>query len=351
MAHTGITIDSDRTLNKYIHGLFRPRKRGIRFSAFFWIRQRYMSQLHLAAEWLRRRWATLPRTSAPRLNTIYIIIRLIKWGTVLLRTVVARPKQNAILQRPASLMAGRGWPRRRFNGIFVLLSALLLAGCSSSIPVKVDSIVGSERLPGKSYRWFSGMKKVAPNDLYFREFSRYFRTALKQKGYRESGNEDADLAIYFSYGVSPGKTVRYTTSTPLYDWFGGDTIIYVETRNQGDGATSRTARTITTPAYRRMVGVDVNTRSYTLFTSFAILEAKRYRPDSPPEKMETLWKTTVSVTSKSNDLRALMPVLAAAALPYLGVDTGAAKIVKIGKDDPVLKRLERQSALQEESVK
>ncbi len=230
--------------------------------------------------------------------------------------------------------------------VAVLLISLLTAGCSSSIPVKVDSIVGAESPPDKTYSWLSGMQNVPQEDLYFREFSNYFRSVLKQQGYTESKKGDAAIAIYFSYGVSPGKTVQYTTSTPLYDWFGGDTIIYVETNDEEEGGeVSRTTRTVTTPVYRRMVGVDVDTRSYTVFTGFAVLEAKRYQAGAAPKEMNTLWKTTVSVTSRSNDLRALMPVLAAAATSYIGVDTGAAKIVKIRKDDPKLAELKRQSRL------
>ncbi len=229
--------------------------------------------------------------------------------------------------------------------VTVLFISLLAAGCSSSIPVKVDSIVGSESPPDKTYSWFSGMQNVPQDDLYFREFSNYFRSVLKQQGYVESKDGNAAVAIYFSYGVSPGKTVQYTTSTPLYDWFGGDTVVYVQTKDEGGGQVSRTTSTVTTPLYRRMVGVDVDTRSYTIFTSYAILEAKRYQPGSKPEEMKTLWKTTVSTTGRSNDLRALMPVLATAAAPYIGVDTGAAKIIKVQKDDPKLVELKRKSQL------
>ncbi len=228
--------------------------------------------------------------------------------------------------------------------VAVLVASLLAVGCSSTIPVKVDSIVSPGNSTDKTYRWYSGMQGVPQDDLYFREFSSYFRSVLKQRGFSESKEDNAAVAIYFSYGVSPGKRVQYTTSSPIYDWFGGDTIVYVETKDEGGEAT-RSTRTITTPVYRRMVGVDVATRSYTLYTSYAVLEAKRYRSGVAPKEMKTLWKTTVSTTARSNDLRTLMPVLATAAAPYIGVDTGVAKIVKIKKNDPELERLKQQSPL------
>ncbi len=231
---------------------------------------------------------------------------------------------------------------KRTLTVVTLLMVALLAGCSSTIPVKVDAIAAKEPVADKHYRWFSGMDNVSLDDLYFQEFSRYFKASLKQQGYVESEAGDVALAIYFSYGVSPGRTVYYTTSTPIYDWFGGDTIIYVETKEEGGGQLSRTTSTVTTPVYRRMVGVDVDTRSYTLYTSFVVLEAKRYEPGKSPKEMKTLWKTTASTTTRSNDLRALMPALALAASSYLGVDTGEAKLVKIKKDDPRLEQLKRQ---------
>ncbi len=232
----------------------------------------------------------------------------------------------------------------RIAAAIIVTFAALLAGCSSTIPVKVDSITSAGQDAGSSYVWFSGMEGVAQDDLYFREFSSYFRTVLKQRGYHEGGADSADLAIYFSYGVAPGRTVYYTTSTPIYGWFGGDTIVYVESSDAGDGKQSaRTTRTITTPIYRRMVGVDVDTRSYTLFTSFATLEAKRFQPGKSAQQMETVWKITLSTTSRSNDLRALMPALALAAAPHIGIDSGAAKIIKVKRDDPALLELRRQS--------
>ncbi len=231
-------------------------------------------------------------------------------------------------------------PVRHVPFMLALLVALL-AGCSSTIPVKVDAIAAGKPVGDKHYRWFSGMENVSSDDLYFQEFSRYFRSVLRERGYLERKEGDAAIAIYFSYGVTPGKTVYYTTSTPIYDWFGGDTIVYVETKEEG-GQISRTTSTVTTPVYRRMVGVDVDTRSYTLYTVFAVLEAKRYEPGKSPGEMKTLWKVTASTTSRSSDLRALMPALALAAAPYLGTDTGEAKLVKIKKDDPRLLALKRQ---------
>ena len=218
--------------------------------------------------------------------------------------------------------------------ISLLLFAGLTACGSQSVKVSVDSIVGEKNIPSKRYVWLSGTPGISQSDLYFREFSRYFQAILSEYGYQKSTNKGASIAIYFSYGVSPGRTTQYTTTTPIYDWVGGDTIVYTETTKDEKGETTSTTRAITTPIRQRLVGMSVGSGLYTVFTRFVSLTAKQYRRDQKPKDMTTLWQTRITSTGPSSDLRALMPVMAAAAAPYIAADTGETKIVKMKKDDP-----------------
>lgn len=218
----------------------------------------------------------------------------------------------------------------------VLLVVVGLTACGTqSVKIAVDSIVGQKDIPAKHYTWLSGMRGTSHNDLHFREFSRYFQTVLQDHGYHETTDKDAPIAVYFSYGVSPGRTTQYTTTTPIYEWEGGDTIVYTETKKDKKGKTTSTVTsTVTTPARQRLVGMSVGTSRYTVFTRFVTLEAKRYQAGGKPKDMQTLWKSKITSTGPSSDLRALMPIMAAAAAPYIGVDTGETKVVKMKKDDP-----------------
>ncbi|VAW93593.1 hypothetical protein MNBD_GAMMA20-2278 [hydrothermal vent metagenome] len=220
--------------------------------------------------------------------------------------------------------------------VLVFLSVLGLTACGSqSIKVSVDSIVGQKDISSKQYTWLSGMRETSRNDLYFREFSRYFQTVLYDHGYQQGAGKDAPVIIYFSYGVSPGRTTQYTTTTPIYDWEGGDTIVYTETKKDKKGKTTSTVTsTVTTPARQRLVGMSVGARRYTVFTRFVTLEAKRYQAGGKPKDMQTLWKTSITSTGSSNDLRALMPIMATASAPYIGVDSGETQVVKMKKNDP-----------------
>lgn len=220
------------------------------------------------------------------------------------------------------------------TGLALLVLVGLTACGSQSVKISVDSIVGPQGVSSKRYVWLSGMRDVSPADLHFQEFSRYFQTILRDHGYQKGIGKDAPVAIYFSYGVSPGRTTQYTTTTPIYDWVGGDTIVYTETTKDEKGETTSTTRTITTPIRQRLIGMSVATGQYTVFTRFVRLTAKRYRQGQKPGDMPTLWETRITSIGPSNDLRALMPIMAVAAAPFIAADTGEMKVVKMKKDDP-----------------
>lgn len=222
--------------------------------------------------------------------------------------------------------------------ILILLFLLLLTGCATGITVQIDSITGEATPSGMRYVLKSGAEDVREDDLYFVEFSRYFQTVLAEQGYQRVADiKEADLIIFFSYGVADGRTTQHIYSTPVYDWVGSETITHVETKEE-PGGTTRTTRQVYIPSRQRLVGRDIQITNVTTYTSYASLVAKRQDDlKSPP-----LWRTFVQGASETNDLRSLMPVLAAAAAPYLGNNTGRAIKLKLREDDPRAEQL-RQS--------
>jgi hypothetical protein len=52
--------------------------------------------------------------------------------------------------------------------------------------------------------------------------------------------------------------------------------------------------------------------------------------DTPPG---TLWKIELTITDLSNDLRRYLPLLVAASIDQLGVDSGGTQTVRIGEND------------------
>ncbi len=223
---------------------------------------------------------------------------------------------------------------RVYPAFFTLL-LMLLTACSNTVRINVDSISDPSSIPpDKDYIMTSGMPEISHDDLYFREFSRYFQEILQEKGYtRVESRSEADLEVRLSYGISEGKNIYFTYDRPIYDFIGGDTIVYTTTRRGKDGKTVRTTETVHIPTRQALVGYATETSSRTVHTSFVILEAVSL---SPGDEKKTLWKTTLRHTSEINDLRRLMPYFAAAARPYLGQDTGMARTVKLNPSDPAV---------------
>jgi hypothetical protein len=227
----------------------------------------------------------------------------------------------------------------------VTLVALFLVGCSPKLAVRIDSIVAQGAvLQEKDYIFYSGMRGTSANDLYFREYGKYFLEVLKKNGYRQVHQPGvADLAIYFSYGITGGTEVHYTYTRPVYATVGGETVDIRETETDPAGRKIKTTKTVTIPSTTRVVGVETRRESYTVFTAHAILEAEEIHgtEGQTDNSMETLWKTTITTTSKLDDLRRIMPIMAAASVPYLGKNTGEIVTVELRDGDAQVLEMKR----------
>jgi hypothetical protein len=223
------------------------------------------------------------------------------------------------------------------HSITIIFIAFLLVGCTPKISVRIDSIMDPVApVREKRYVLHSAVKEIPVDDLYFREHSGYFRQILKQQGYREvQDRESADMVIYFDYGMSGGKVIHHTYTRPVYATVGGETIDVTERRVDASGkTTSRRTRSVFIPPRDYVVGMTTERETYTLYTAHAVLEAKAIKPGDETKDGRTLWKTIITTTSRSDDLRRLMPMLAIASAPYLGTNTRGVQTVDLGENDP-----------------
>ena len=214
------------------------------------------------------------------------------------------------------------------KNILVVAMALLLGACATSTNLLVDSI-SHDGPAGGTYAVESGMPGVPTTDLYFQEFISHFRRGLASKGYRPvEGGKAPDLAISFSYGLGDASTERHTYSTPIYDFVGGQTFNVEDVVVNADGSTSRVVRRVHVPVAVQRVGSELHVSTHTTYTAFAALEARK--------NGAAVWRTSVRMRTDVADLRPLMRVMAVAAEPYLGTNTGRAIEVKLRPDDPRL---------------
>ncbi len=222
-----------------------------------------------------------------------------------------------------------------------------LFGCASRLIVQVSAIADTEITTASSrYVLLNGNAEGQENDLFFREFSAYFIPLLAQKGYqRVASRELADIEIFFRYTVSDGRSGIHTFAHPIYETFGGNTITFTETQTDSSGVTTTTRGTLYVPLRTQYLGTAIESRSYTLYTSSAALEAYKIDHHGTEKEQPTiLWKTLMNSTSASNDLRSVIPIMAAAAAPYLTGNSGASKTVRLQHDDPRVIAIKKQAS-------
>ena len=219
-----------------------------------------------------------------------------------------------------------------------LPALILLLACTPKYSIHVNAITDIEASPaGTAYTLSSEQSSNAAGDLYFQEFSRYFHWLLKQAGYRQvTDQQQPDLNIRFAYNLSDPETGVASYSWPIWETFGGETIVITETSTSG-GVITTTRRKVHIPVRTIRTGTAYETRSYTLYTASVHLAAyaKGAAPDSKP-----LWQLSAYTITDSSDLRSLMPYLAAASASFLGKNSGQEQRLVIRADDPLVKQLQ-----------
>ena len=229
--------------------------------------------------------------------------------------------------------------------LILLIASTALSACATRLTVQVDAIADPTDKPqGMHYVWVNQNPGGHNEDLFFKEFRAYFAPLLAAKGYQAvEKRADAQIEIRFQYGVSEGRTSFYTFTRPIYAITGGETVTYTETKTDTSGTTT-TKGTVSIPIHHQYVGTVLESQSVTEFTSTAVLEAYRLeQATGQAAKDGVLWKTMISSTSSSNDLRAIMPALATAAAPYLAGNSGTQQTVRLKWDDPQIQQIRQQA--------
>jgi len=225
--------------------------------------------------------------------------------------------------------------------LLVVILATLNA-CASHVIVNVNAISDPRVTDyGKRYYLTNVNEDVASNDLYFLEFRRYFDHILKKQGLIMSESRDeADIEIQFQYGISDGRTAVQTYSWPIYETFGGHSVTVTEKITDSDGQTRTVQRTTYVPAYLQRVGSTYETRSFTIYNRYANLAALPIRTSGDKQAIP-IWSINIHSVGETSDLRAIMPYLAAASVPYLGRNSGQQQLFELSHDDPVVLELRK----------
>jgi hypothetical protein len=176
--------------------------------------------------------------------------------------------------------------------------------------------------------------------LEFREYAAYLRRGLAQAGYSESATLDqADLAIFVSYGIGDAKEQAYSYSMPVYGQTGGGTYNFSGTTYSDYGGTATTYGTATqTPQYG-VVGSEQfsgTTLTYLRYLSVDVFDMKALRNE---KNKIPVWRMDVMSRGRSDDLRSAFPVLVAAATPHFGKNTKKQIVVDISGGDKQVQQI------------
>lgn len=215
--------------------------------------------------------------------------------------------------------------------LLILLLGLcggLFCGCATKYNVNVNGFTsGPGATLGSACIILPASSNVA-NDLAFREYSAYVADALAKKGYRVvQSAEQAQTGVLMSYWV--GDPLEKIHSSPSV---GFSTGFY-----HGWGRGWRHGGWGFGPSFYFPLDDISSYTTYGCYLSLAAYDINQYKLTG---QMNYTWQLTVALRSSSSDLRAMMPVMVAAAMPYIGHNTGRQVVVTIPADDPYVQELE-----------
>lgn len=229
----------------------------------------------------------------------------------------------------------------------LLVGMILLSSCATTQPkfhVYVDSISDSS-VDKKSYILLPGNKDTKADDLQFKEYASYVNRSLIKHGFVPVKSfENANVAIFLVYGIGDPQEKQYSYSLPVWGQTGisssttyGTSNTYGSLNTYGNygtysGNTSSSSTTTYNPTYG-IKGYTSHTGTMVTYFRFMILEAIDLDEYKSTKKEVQLWKTTVTSSGSSGDLREVFPILVAASSPYISINTGKQIKVIISEND------------------
>lgn len=237
----------------------------------------------------------------------------------------------------------------------VILALVLASGCATIRPprlrVSVDSISSDAAPRKKNYVLLPGNKDTSADDLQFKEFATYVHRALASQGFTLAPSiEDADITIFLAYGMGDPQRHQYTYAIPLWGQTGVSSSTTYGTLSTYGGFGTYSGTTTYTPTYG-ITGYSRGVREYTTYFRFLVLDAYDFETLKRENKLVQVWKTVVTSTGSSGDLRRVVPGLVAALSPYLGKNTGRKMEVVIEEDNPAVAEIKGEGAGSAKPVK
>ena len=223
----------------------------------------------------------------------------------------------------------------------IIVTSLLtfLGGCSvTQVNTQIDSYSRENSISKNRYILVPSNKDISPDNFEFKEYSGYMDKVLSEKGFIKSiSKSDADVIIFFAYGIGSPQIKNYQYSVPVFGQTGVSSASTTGNYNTFGNTTTYSGNTTYTPTYG-ITGMTTHTGSVTLYTRMLVLDAYDYQ-DLIKNKTNQLWKVTAISEGQANDLRDIIPYLIISAKPYIGISSGKKISIHLNKDDKAVQAL------------
>ena len=228
----------------------------------------------------------------------------------------------------------------------VILALVVASGCATTprFRVGVDSISSDAAPRKKTYVLLPSNNDTSAEDLQFKEFAAYVHRALGSQGFTVAPSiEQADITIFLAYGIGDPQRHQYTYAVPLWGQTGVSSSTTYGTLSTYRGFGTYSGTTTYTPTYA-ITGYSMGAGEYTTYFRFLLLDAYDLETFKKENKLVQVWKTVVTSTGSSGDLRRVVPALVAASSQYLGKNTGHKMEVVIEEGSPAVAEIKGEGA-------
>lgn len=227
------------------------------------------------------------------------------------------------------------------NLALLFSAAILLQACAGPGKLRfvtsVDAIASPTAASKKEYVLLPGKDGVTWDDLQFREYAAYLIRVLTAKGYHLAESaDDAEVAIVLSYGIGDPQQELYSYTLPVYGQTGVASAQTYGTASSYGGTTTYSGTTTYTPSYG-VTGYSSHTGTRTTYFRYLLITGYDFQEYLKSERQVQIWRTTVTSTGSSGDLRYVFPILVAAAVPYVGGNSGKQVPVTLHEDDEIVR--------------
>ena len=234
--------------------------------------------------------------------------------------------------------------------------AVSLSACGTLYKLDVTAYNNPDHELGNTYVILSASPEISMDSPEFAEYASQLERALAANNYqRVSGDdlEQAELAVYLYADISdPAKRYHEVNNAIMETDY--DTTTTRESQTVGgsqsggsQGQGSSQTRSIEQPPPDVLIGYETRqfaTTVYLKHLSIQAVDLHRYAKDIKQVGREKavpqeIWSVEVETTGRPSELSEVVPVMIAAAEPYIGTGTEDTVRIKMGESDRRIKSI------------